>query len=191
MSILSEQGKQGSGRVRALGSNGAGMRNNTGLVLCVLALLTGFLIICLGAFYISSGSIFNCRGNLILAYLLLPLGFVILLSGIFWTTYRQASESKGMFSHVFRQHLARGTPALATVDRPDFYPPAYEESLDPEKQTCPAEGESMDVPPPLYTEMDLELEDDRGAHREAPPSYDESVADAVAAASSQDAERQS
>lgn len=93
------------------------MRNRTGLVLCVLALLTGFLIICLGAFYISSGSIFNCRGNLILAYLLLPLGFVILLSGIFWTTYRQASESKGMFSHVFRQHLARGTPALATVDR--------------------------------------------------------------------------
>ncbi|XP_019516623.1 PREDICTED: transmembrane protein 252 [Hipposideros armiger] len=176
MSTLSEQGKQGSDGVRALGSKGAGMRNCTGLALCVLALLSGFLIICLGAFFISSGSIYNCRGNLILAYLLLPLGFVILLSGIFWTTYRQASENKGMFSHVFRQHLACGAPALATVDRPDFYPPAYEESLDAEKQTCPAEGEALDVPPPLYTELDLEFEDDTDAHREAPPSYDESVA---------------
>lgn len=93
------------------------MRKGPGLVFCVLALLTGFLIICLGAFFISSGSIFNCRGNLILAYLLLPLGFVILLSGIFWSTYRQASESKGIFSHVLRQHLAPGALALATVDR--------------------------------------------------------------------------
>lgn len=161
----------------ALGSKGAGMRNSTGLALCVLALLTGFLIICLGAFFISSGSIFNCPGNLILAYLFLPLGFVILLSGIFWTTYHHASESKQMFSHVFRQHLARGGPALATVDRPDFYPPAYEESLDAEKQTCPAEGEALDVPPPLYTELDLEFVDDSDARREVPPSYDESMAD--------------
>lgn len=60
--------------------------------------------------------------------------------------------------------------------RPDFYPPAYEESLDAEKQTCPAEGEALDVPPPLYTELDLEFEDDTDAHRETPPSYDESVA---------------
>lgn len=93
------------------------MRNRTGAVLWALALLTGFLIICLGAFFISSGSMFNCRWNLILAYLLLPLGFVILLSGIFWITYRQASENKGMFSHVLRPHLAHGAVAPATVDR--------------------------------------------------------------------------
>ncbi|XP_008143184.1 transmembrane protein 252 [Eptesicus fuscus] len=168
------------------------MRNRTSAVLCALALLTGFLIICLGAFFISSGSTFNCRWNLILAYLLLPLGFVILLSGIFWSTYRQASESKAMFSHVLRPHLAQGAVAPATVDRPDFYPPAYEESLDAGKQTCPAEGEAVDVPPPLYTEMDLGFEVASGAHREAPPSYAESAVDgAVAATTWKDAQRQS
>ncbi|XP_046520688.1 transmembrane protein 252 [Equus quagga] len=163
------------------------MQNRNRLVLCALALLTGFLMICLGAIFISSGSTLDCPGNLIL-----PLGFVILLSGIFWSTYRQASESKGVFNHVLRQHLAHGALPLATVDRPDFYPPAYEESLHAEKQTCPAEGEASNVPPPLYTGMGLEFEDENDAHPEAPPSYEESVADREAAARpSQDAERQS
>ncbi|KAG8512983.1 Transmembrane protein 252 [Galemys pyrenaicus] len=166
------------------------MRNRAGLVLCALVLLTGFLMICLGAFFISSGSIFNCWQKLSLAYSLLPLGFVILLSGIFWSTCRLACESKGMFSHVLSQHHTQGaTLPLATVDRPDFYPPAYEESLPMEKQTCPA-GTS-DVPPPLYTEMDLEFQDEHDAHPEAPPSYEESVVVRVAAAMPwQDAERQ-
>ncbi|XP_039105451.1 transmembrane protein 252 [Hyaena hyaena] len=152
------------------------MRDRTGLVLCALALLTGFLMVCLGAFFISSGSIFNCRGNLILAYMLLPLGFVILLSGIFWSTYRQARESKGVFTHVLRQHLNHRALHLATVNRPDFYPPAYEESLDAEKQPRPAEGKASDVPPPVYMEVGLEIEDAPDVHPEAPPSYEESVA---------------
>ena len=75
--------------------------------------------------------------------------------------------------------------------RPDFYPPAYEESLDAEKQACPAEQESSGVPPPPYTETGLEFADEGDAHPEAPPSYDESVADTVeAAAPLQDAQRQ-
>lgn len=75
--------------------------------------------------------------------------------------------------------------------RPDFYPPAYEESLDAEKQGCPAEQETSGVPPPPYTEMGLELEDEGDAHPEAPPSYDESVADRVEAATPlQEADRQ-
>ncbi|XP_021550039.1 transmembrane protein 252 [Neomonachus schauinslandi] len=168
------------------------MQNRTSLVLCALALLMGFLMICLGAFFISSEWIFNCRGNLILAYMLLPLGFVILLSGMFWSTYHQARESKGVFSHVLRRQLSHGALPLATVDRPDFYPPAYEESLDAEKQPCPAEGDALDVPPPLYTEMGLEFEDATDAHPEAPPSYEESVAGEVPAATPlQDVERQS
>lgn len=93
------------------------MQNRVGLILCTLALLTGFLMICLGAFFISSDSIFHCRRNLIVAYSLLPLGFVILLSGIFWSTYRQASENKGVFSHVLGRHLAHRDLPLATVDR--------------------------------------------------------------------------
>lgn len=93
------------------------MQNRTCLVLCVFVLLMGFLMICLGAFFISSASLFNCQGNLTLAYLLLPLGFVILLSGIFWSTYHQASESKGVFKRVLRQCRAQGALPLATVDR--------------------------------------------------------------------------
>ncbi|XP_006863894.1 PREDICTED: transmembrane protein 252 [Chrysochloris asiatica] len=136
------------------------MQDRSSLLLCALTLLTGFLVVCLGAFFISSGSVFSCRGNLIAAYLLLPLGFVILLSGIFWSTYRQACKSKRMFSHVVRQHLAQGS--LATVDRPDFYPPAYEESPGAVKQT-------WEIPPPMYTELGLDVH----AQPEAPPPYQE------------------
>lgn len=93
------------------------MQNRTGLALCALVLLTGFLMICLGAFFISSNSILHCQKNLVIAYVLLPIGFVILLSGIFWGTYRQANENKGVFSHVLRQHLARRDLPLVTVDR--------------------------------------------------------------------------
>lgn len=164
------------------------MQNRAGLILCALALLTGFLMICLGAFFISSDSMFQCGRNLIMAYSLLPLGFVILLSGIFWSTYRQASENKGVFSHVLRPHLAQRDMPLATVDRPDFYPPAYEESLDAEKQACAAEGEALDIPPPLYTETGFELQGENDALPEAPPSYQASVADLVSAATSEDAE---
>ncbi|GAB1302287.1 Transmembrane protein 252 [Apodemus speciosus] len=161
------------------------MQNRTGLILCALSLLTGFLMICLGGFFISN-SIFHSQKNLVVAYVLLPMGFVILLSGIFWGTYRQANENKEMFNHVLRQHLAFQDLPLATVDRPDFYPPAYEESLDVEKQACPA-----GFPPPLYTETSLELEDLEGEsdpQAEAPPPYQEIMADAAATVKAQDAE---
>ncbi|KAM6182203.1 transmembrane protein 252 [Erethizon dorsatum] len=155
------------------------MQNRTGLVLCALTLLIGFLMICLGAFFVSSDSILHCQKHLVLAYLLLPLGFGMLLSGIFWSAYWQASKSKGVFSHVLRQHLAHRDLPLATVDRPDFYPPAYEESLDTEKQAHAAEGEFLDVP------MGLKLKDGNEAHPKAPPSYQQSVADSAAAATSE------
>ncbi|KAM4877448.1 transmembrane protein 252 [Thomomys bottae] len=153
------------------------MQNRTGSILCALALLTGFLMICLGAFFISADSVFHCHRNLIMAYLLLPLGFVVLLSGVFWSNYCQASNNKGMFSHVLRQYLTQGDLSLDTVDRPDFYPPAYEESLDAEKQIPLAERLASDVPPPLYTETGLELEDGSDSHPEAPPPYHKTIAD--------------
>ncbi|EHH24150.1 transmembrane protein 252 [Macaca nemestrina] len=166
------------------------MQNRTSLVLCALALLMGFLMVCLGAFFISWDSIFNCQGSLIAAYLLLPLGFVILLSGIFWSNYRQVTERKGVLRHVLGQHLAHGALPLATVDRPDFYPPAYEESLEVEKQNCPAEREASGIPPPLYTETGLEFQDGNDSHPEAPPSYRESIAGLVVTATLEDAQRQ-
>ncbi|XP_028619802.1 transmembrane protein 252 [Grammomys surdaster] len=166
------------------------MQNRTGLILCSLSLLTGFLMICLGGFFISN-SIFHSQKNLAVAYVLLPMGFVILLSGIFWGTYRQANENKGMFNHVLRQHLASQDLPLATVDRPDFYPPAYDDSLDVEKEACPAGRGLLGFPPPLYTETSLELEDENDPQPEDPPPYQEIIADAVATAKAQDAEEPS
>lgn len=180
--------KQRSGRIR--GAPRRRMQNRTGLILCALSLLTGFLMICLGGFFISN-SIFHSQRNLVVAYVLLPMGFVILLSGIFWGTYRQANENKEMFNHVLRQHLAFQDLPLATVDRPDFYPPAYEESLDVEKQACPAGRELLGFPPPLYTETNLEFEHLEDPQPEAPPPYQEIIADAGAPAKAQDAEEPS
>lgn len=122
-----------------------------------------------------------------MAYVLLPMGFVILLSGIFWATYRQANENKEMFNHVLRQHLASQDLSLATIDRPNFYPPAYEESLDAEKQAYPAGRGLLEFPPPPYTATSLELEDENEPQPEAPPPYQESMAGAVATEKAWDA----
>ncbi|CAH6970330.1 transmembrane protein 252 [Phodopus roborovskii] len=154
------------------------MQNRTGLILCALSLLTGFLMICLGGFFISN-SIFHSQRNLVMAYVLLPMGFVILLSGIFWATYRQANENKEMFNHVLRQHLASQDLPLATIDRPDFYPPSYEESLGAENQAFPAGRGLLGFPPPPYTATSLELEDEYVPQPEAPPPYQASTACAL------------
>ncbi|XP_043837050.1 transmembrane protein 252 [Dromiciops gliroides] len=150
------------------------MQKGSLAALCCFALLTGFLIICLGAFFISMGSAPNCRGKLILAYCLLSLGFLILLSGIFLSTYQQARQSKGIFNRVLRQRLGHGDLPIATVDRPDFYPPSYEDSIDPEKHLS-LEQETSNIPPPLYTESSLEFMDDTDSHRDTPPSYEVSM----------------
>lgn len=92
---------------------------------------------------------------------------------------------------MLRQHLAFQDLPLATVDRPDFYPPAYEESLDVEKQACPAGRELLGFPPPLYTETNLEFEHLEDPQPEAPPPYQEIIADAGAPAKAQDAEEPS
>lgn len=163
------------------------MQNRTGLILCAFSLLTGFLMICLGGFFISN-SLFLSQKNLVIAYVLLPTGFVMLLSGIFWGTYHQANENKGMFNHVLRQQLASQDLPLATVDRPDFYPPTYEESLGAEKQACPAGRGLLGFPPPLYTETSLEREDENDPQPEVPPPYRESIAGAIITAKAQDSE---
>lgn len=92
------------------------MQNRASPILCALYLLAGFLMICLGGYFLSN-SVVHSQRNLIMAYVLLPMGFVILLSGIFWATYRQANENKEMFNHVLRQHLASQDLPLATIDR--------------------------------------------------------------------------
>lgn len=72
--------------------------------------------------------------------------------------------------------------------RPDFYPPAYEESLDAEKQDCPTGRGHLGFPPPLYTATSLELEDENDPQPEAPPPYQESIADTAVTAKAWGAE---
>lgn len=116
MSVLPRESLEAEEWQGQTGSKEAGMQNRGSLILCSLSLLSGFLMICLGGYFISN-SVIHSQKNLVMAYVLLPMGFAILLSGIFWATYRQANENKEMFNRVLRQHLASQDLPLATVDR--------------------------------------------------------------------------
>ncbi|KAG8455225.1 hypothetical protein GDO86_001425 [Hymenochirus boettgeri] len=108
----------------------------------LLFLITGFSLVCLGAFYISSSYLCDCQGEKILAYCLLPLGFILLLSGIFWTT-------------------------------PDFYPPSYDSVI--HESVCSttncemrAMEEGLNIPPPLYTESNMDIIDEMYSCNDSP-----------------------
>ncbi|XP_060092389.1 transmembrane protein 252 [Heteronotia binoei] len=150
------------------------------LRLCVL--LLGFAVICSGAFCISTGSSACKCNNVPIAYFLLPLGFFLLISGIFWSTYHEASKHKSLFHRIIQQNPRFRDSHINTIDRPDFYPPSYEDSTDPEKLTFPLpdgilEGErnSYNIPPPLYTESSLEFIEEANSQEQQPPSYEVSV----------------
>uniref|UniRef100_A0A8C8RHJ3 Transmembrane protein 252 n=1 Tax=Pelusios castaneus TaxID=367368 RepID=A0A8C8RHJ3_9SAUR len=148
----------------------------------ILLGLTGFSIICIGAFCISTGScLFKCGNNLPIAYSLLPLGFILLAIGIFWSTCHEVRKHKSLFL-VSQRNPRHREMAINTIDRPDFYPPCYEESTDPRKLTSTIslslsvrEAEIYNIPPPLYTESSMEFIDETSLDEEQPPSYEMSV----------------
>ncbi|XP_048360338.1 transmembrane protein 252 [Sphaerodactylus townsendi] len=148
--------------------------------LCVL--LLGFAVICSGAFCISTGSSTCKCNNVPIEYFLLPLGFLLLISGIFWSTYHEASKHKSLFHRIIQRNPRFQDSHITTIDRPDFYPPSYEDSTDPGKQTfplpdCLLEGEmvSYNIPPPLYTESSLQFIEETSSQEQQPPSYEVSV----------------
>lgn len=62
--------------------------------------------------------------------------------------------------------------------RPEFYPPSYEYSTDPEKQTSPLpvasalkQQEVLNIPPPLYSESSAEFISETN-EQEQPPPYE-------------------
>nr|XP_013801049.1 PREDICTED: transmembrane protein 252 [Apteryx mantelli mantelli] len=144
-------------------------------------LLLSFSAICLGSFCISTDTLLCKCGNEQLAiYCLLPLGFLFLMTGIFWNAFHEAIKYKGL-SNLFSRNPSLRELHVSTIDRPDFYPPSYEESTDPEKQTFPLpvastlkEEEACGLPPPLYTESSLEFISETSG-REEPPPYEWSV----------------
>nr|XP_009675971.1 PREDICTED: transmembrane protein 252 [Struthio camelus australis] len=136
-------------------------------------LLLSFSAICLGAFCISTRTA-------LAVYCLLPLGFLLLVTGIFWNAFHEAIKYKGL-SSIFSRNPSLRELHVSTIDRPDFYPPSYEDSTDPEKQTFPlpvastSKGEEVSqLPPPLYTESSTEFINET-SEQEDPPPYKLSV----------------
>ncbi|KAK6492798.1 transmembrane protein 252-like [Huso huso] len=137
--------------------------------------MIAFAVICLGAFLASITNIANYKIKLIFAYILIACGLLVLLAGISW------SICHGMRQKSFLQNLLlprRSEVHINTVDRPDFYPPSYEESVghNPEYLVeCVVidEEQRCNIPPPLYTENSSDIQED--VSEEQPPSYKESM----------------
>ncbi|XP_062984827.1 transmembrane protein 252 [Elgaria multicarinata webbii] len=157
------------------------MSKNVFSFLRLFVLLIGFATICLGAFCISTNSSVCKCNTLPISYFLLPLGFLLLISGIFWSTYHEASKHKTLFHSIIQGSPRLRDSHINTIDRPDFYPPSYEDSTDPEKQTFPVpvspleREDTYNIPPPLYTESSLEFIEEANSQEQLPPSYEISV----------------
>ncbi|NXS48402.1 TM252 protein, partial [Balaeniceps rex] len=147
----------------------------------LFVLLFSFSIICLGVLCIStSSSTCRCGNNELVFYCLLALGFVLLVTGIFWSTFHEVLKYRGLSSTFIRNPSHRELH-IGTVDRPDFYPPCYEDSTDPEKQTSPLPVAStlkqqgvIDIPPPPYSKSSTEFISETN-EQEQPPPYELSV----------------
>ncbi|KFQ79505.1 Transmembrane protein 252, partial [Phaethon lepturus] len=140
-------------------------------------LLLSFSTICLGVFCIStSSSTCRCGSNQLVFYCLLALGFFLLMTGIFWSAFHEVFKYRGL-SSIFIQSLSCRGLHVNTIDRPDFYPPSYEDSTDPEKQTSPLpvistlkQQEVVNIPPPPYSESSAEFVSET-YEQEQPPPY--------------------
>ncbi|XP_042731310.1 transmembrane protein 252 [Lagopus leucura] len=139
-------------------------------------LLLSFSIICLGILCIyTSSSACRCRNSTLVAYCLLALGLLLLVTGIFWSMVHEAMKY-GVLSNIFTRNPGLTELRVSTIDRPDFYPPSYEDSTDPEKQTfplpvasAPKEQEVINIPPPPYSESSTEPVSETNEPEQPPP----------------------
>ncbi|NXC40921.1 TM252 protein, partial [Penelope pileata] len=146
-------------------------------------LLLSFSFICLGVLCIYTGSpACRCRKSEVAVYCLLALGLLLLVTGIFWSTVHEAMKYRSL-SSIFTRNPSLRELRVSTVDRPDFYPPSYEDSTDPAKQTfplpvasAPTEQAAISIPPPLYSESSAEPIGEAN-EPEQPPPYELPVQD--------------
>ncbi|OXB72673.1 UNVERIFIED_CONTAM: hypothetical protein H355_012367 [Colinus virginianus] len=82
----------------------------------------------------------------------------------------------GSLSSTFVRNPSLAELRVSTIDRPGFYPPSYEDSTDPEKQTfplpvasAPKEQEVINIPPPLYSENSTESVSETNEPEQPPP----------------------
>uniref|UniRef100_A0A8B9FZ79 Transmembrane protein 252 n=1 Tax=Amazona collaria TaxID=241587 RepID=A0A8B9FZ79_9PSIT len=145
-----------------------------------MLLLLSFFIMCLGLLCISTiSSTCRCGNNELVFYCLLALGFFLLVAGIFWSTFHEVLKYRGL-SSMFILNPSFRELRVSTIDRyvPDFYPPSYEYSTDPEKETSPLpvasalkQQEVFSIPPPLYSESSTEFISETN-EQEQPPPYE-------------------
>ncbi|NWW91687.1 TM252 protein, partial [Rhynochetos jubatus] len=144
----------------------------------LFVLLLGFSTVSLGALCISTSSYTHtCGNNKLVFYCLLAVGFFILVTGIFWSIFHEVLKYRGL-SSIFMQNPSHRELHVSTIDRPDFYPPSYEDSTDPEKQTHPLPvssplkpQEATNIPPPPYSESSAEFISETN-EQEQPPPYE-------------------
>ncbi|KAM7024738.1 LOW QUALITY PROTEIN: transmembrane protein 252 [Acridotheres tristis] len=143
-------------------------------------LLLSFSTICLGVLCTSTNSsMCRCGNNKLVFYCLLALGLCLLVIGIFWSTFHEVLKYRAL--GIFIRNPSHREPHVCTIDRPDFYPPSYEDSIDPEKLVSPLsvastlkQQEFINIPPPPYSESSAEFVSETN-EQEQPPPYTLSV----------------
>ncbi|OPJ90439.1 transmembrane protein 252 [Patagioenas fasciata monilis] len=158
----------------------------TGAFLIPSNMTPPFRICINGVQYLDPSSILESFIALTTEALLLPqtvvatLGLFLLVAGIFWSTFHEVSKCGGLSSIVIQNPSHRAL-RISTVDRPDFYPPSYEDSTDPEKQSSVPlvdftikQEEIINIPPPPYSKSSTELVSGTD-EQEQPPPYELSV----------------
>ncbi|NXM77014.1 TM252 protein, partial [Serilophus lunatus] len=138
-------------------------------------LLLSFSTICLGVLCISTNySMCRCRNSELAFYCLLALGLFLLVTGIFWSTFHEVLKYRAL--GIFIRNPSHRELHVCTIDRPDFYPPSYEDCIDPEKQTSQlpvafTQQKVLNIPPPLYSESSAEFITETN-EQEQPPPYE-------------------
>ncbi|KAL2079531.1 hypothetical protein ACEWY4_025275 [Coilia grayii] len=142
-----------------------------GIALRLVLLFCGFCLTCLGAYLKSLDGGSDATVTAIFSYILVACGFVLLLVGAFWSIFH------GMRSNLYRQRRDRRHSTqvyICTVDRPNLYPPTYEESQARGHQVIPINPVCLGLAPPLYTLSSAEVVDEAFSH-ELPPSYHQAL----------------
>ncbi|NXY59471.1 TM252 protein, partial [Callaeas wilsoni] len=138
-------------------------------------LLLSFSTICLGVLCMSTNSsMCRCGNNRLVFYCLLALGLFLLVTGIFWSTFHEVLKYRAL--GIFIRNPSHRELHVCTIDRPDFYPPSYEDSIDPEKLVSPLpvafilkQQEFIDTPPPPYSENTAEFVSETNKQEQTPP----------------------
>ncbi|XP_071281262.1 transmembrane protein 252 [Agelaius tricolor] len=138
-------------------------------------LLLSFSTICLGVLCMSmNSSMCRCGNNKLVFYCLLALGLCLLVTAIFWSTFHEVLKYRAL--GIFIRNPSHRELHVCTIDRPDFYPPSYEDSIDPEKLVSPLsvastikQQEFINIPPPPYSESSAEFVSVTNEQEQPPP----------------------